>query len=69
MQLDVHHGLLEDQVTFTGHQKGDDLHQWLSAIDVCVSTQTNDLVGQVRGDVPCAVETQRQLGSRLRNHL
>ena len=21
------------------------------------------------GDVPCAVETQRQLGSRLRNHL
>ena len=23
----------------------------------------------VFGDVPCAVETQRQLGSRLRNHL
>ena len=23
----------------------------------------------VAGDVPCAVETQRQLGSRLRNHL
>ncbi len=23
----------------------------------------------VEGDVPCAVETQRQLGSRLRNHL
>ena len=23
----------------------------------------------VIGDVPCAVETQRQLGSRLRNHL
>ena len=23
----------------------------------------------VLGDVPCAVETQRQLGSRLRNHL
>ena len=22
-----------------------------------------------KGDVPCAVETQRQLGSRLRNHL
>ena len=23
----------------------------------------------ISGDVPCAVETQRQLGSRLRNHL
>ena len=23
----------------------------------------------LKGDVPCAVETQRQLGSRLRNHL
>ena len=23
----------------------------------------------LQGDVPCAVETQRQLGSRLRNHL
>ena len=39
---------LEDQVIFTGYQKGDDLYQWLGAIDVCVSTQTNDLVGQVR---------------------
>ena len=25
--------------------------------------------GAVSGDVPCAVETQRRLGSRLRNHL
>ena len=25
--------------------------------------------GRSEGDVPCAVETQRQLGSRLRNHL
>ena len=25
--------------------------------------------GYETGDVPCAVETQRQLGSRLRNHL
>ena len=39
---------LDDQVTFTGRQKDNDLYQWLSAIDVCISTQTNDLVGQVR---------------------
>jgi glycosyltransferase involved in cell wall biosynthesis len=39
---------IEARVTFTGRQTGDDLYRWLSAIDVCVSTQTNDLVGQVR---------------------
>ena len=27
------------------------------------------LLRPAKGDVPCAVETQRQLGSRLRNHL
>ena len=26
-------------------------------------------IAEREGDVPCAVETQRQLGSRLRNHL
>ena len=33
------------------------------------SAFTIDCEEKQYGDVPCAVETQRQLGSRLRNHL
>ena len=36
------------QLIFAGRQSGKELFKWLSAIDVCISTQTNDLVGQVR---------------------
>ena len=35
--------------------------QFIYLLDVSLSI--------LHGDVPCAVETQRQLGSRLRNHL
>ena len=34
-----------------------------------VPTSAHPWTGLRKGDVPCAVETQRQLGSRLRNHL
>ena len=43
-----------------------------SGVDVIIRTPGH-LLDHFRkpyaGDVPCAVETQRQLGSRLRNHL
>lgn len=37
-----------DRVLFTGQIPYDELPCYLSAIDVCVSTQSNDLVGMVR---------------------
>ena len=37
-----------DRVVFTGRIPFDELFQYLSAMDVCVSTQSNDLVGMVR---------------------
>jgi glycosyltransferase involved in cell wall biosynthesis len=37
-----------NRVVFAGHISYDDLSPYLSAMDVCVSTQSNDLVGMVR---------------------
>ncbi len=37
-----------DRVVFTGQLPYNDLPRYLSAMDVCVSTQSNDLVGMVR---------------------
>jgi glycosyltransferase involved in cell wall biosynthesis len=42
-QLDI-----ADRVIFTNQIPYDELPQYLSAMDVCVSTQSNDLVGMVR---------------------
>lgn len=39
---------IANRVVFTGHLPYDDLSRYLSAMDVCVSTQSNDLVGMVR---------------------
>lgn len=39
---------ISDRVVFTGQIPYDDLPRYLAAMDVCVSTQSNDLVGMVR---------------------
>ncbi len=39
---------LTDRVVFTGRLPYDDLLHYISAMDVCVSTQSNNLVGMVR---------------------
>jgi glycosyltransferase involved in cell wall biosynthesis len=39
---------IEDQVIFTGWVEHDALPRYLNLMDVCISTQSNDLVGQVR---------------------
>lgn len=39
---------IEDRMVFTGWVDHDDLPEYMNAIDICVSTQSNDLVGQVR---------------------
>lgn len=39
---------IADRVVFAGQVPYDDLPEYLSAMDVCVSTQSNDLVGKVR---------------------
>jgi glycosyltransferase involved in cell wall biosynthesis len=39
---------LEDRVVFAGRIPYNDLPQYLNLMDVCLSTQTNDIVGQVR---------------------
>src|SRR5262249_21558419 len=39
---------IEDRVLFLGRIPFDQLPRYLNLIDVCLSTQTNDLVGQVR---------------------
>lgn len=39
---------IEERMVFLGHVPDEDLPRYLSLIDVCLSTQTNDLVGQVR---------------------
>ena len=61
--LDVNHRL-----RFAGRQPYDTLPDWLSACDVCLSTQTNDLVGQVRttGKLPLYMASGRYvLASRV----
>ncbi len=39
---------VEEDVIFTGHLPYARIHDYLSLADVCLSTQTNNLVGQVR---------------------
>lgn len=59
---------IEDKLVFLGHVPHDHLPQYLNAIDVCLSTQTNDLVGQVRttGKLPLYLATGRYvLASRV----
>jgi glycosyltransferase involved in cell wall biosynthesis len=59
---------IEDRVLFFGHVAYDDLPSHLNLIDVCLSTQTNDVVGQVRttGKLPLYMATGRYvLASRV----
>jgi glycosyltransferase involved in cell wall biosynthesis len=39
---------VSDQIVFTGYVPFEQLSQYICAMDVCVSTQSNDLVGMVR---------------------
>lgn len=39
---------IEDRIHFVGKLPYDQLPEWLSVMDVCLSTQTNDIPGQVR---------------------
>jgi glycosyltransferase involved in cell wall biosynthesis len=59
---------IEDRVLFLGRLPYEELARHLSLIDVCLSTQTNDLVGQVRttGKLPLYLATGRYiLASRV----
>jgi glycosyltransferase involved in cell wall biosynthesis len=52
---------LEDRVLFLGRLPFEQLPRYLNLIDVCLSTQTNDVVGQVRtsGKLPLYLATGR----------
>jgi glycosyltransferase involved in cell wall biosynthesis len=52
---------VEDRVSFLGRVAYDELPRFLNLIDVCISTQTNDVVGQVRttGKLPLYMATGR----------
>lgn len=39
---------IEDRVIFTGHLPYSEIHDYLYLMDVCLSTQTNNLAGEVR---------------------
>lgn len=59
---------IQDRVLFLGHADYNDLPSYLNMIDVCLSTQTNDTVGQVRttGKLPLYMATGRYvLASRV----
>ena len=59
---------IEERVVFMGRIAYDALPAYLNAIDICLSTQTNDLVGQVRttGKLPLYLATGRYvLASRV----
>jgi glycosyltransferase involved in cell wall biosynthesis len=61
------HGI-EDRVKFLGHVPYEQLPRYLNAMDVCLSTQSNDLVGQVRttGKLPLYLACGRYvLASRV----
>jgi len=61
------HGI-EHQVIFTGRVAYDELPEYLCAVDICLSTQSNDVVGQVRttGKLPLYMATGRYvLASRV----
>lgn len=52
---------IEDRALFLGHVPYQQLPRYLNMIDICLSTQTNDLVGQVRtsGKLPLYLATGR----------
>jgi glycosyltransferase involved in cell wall biosynthesis len=52
---------IEERVLFLGRLAHEELPRYLNLIDVCLSTQTNDLVGQVRtsGKLPLYLATGR----------
>jgi glycosyltransferase involved in cell wall biosynthesis len=52
---------IEDRVVFLGRLPYEELPRYLNVIDVCLSTQTNDAVGQVRtsGKLPLYLATGR----------
>jgi len=52
---------LEDRIVFLGALPYDELPRFLNLMDVCLSTQTNDLVGQVRttGKLPLYLASGR----------
>lgn len=52
---------IEDRMLFLGRVAYDDLPRYLNLIDVCVSTQTDDMVGRVRttGKLPLYMATGR----------
>jgi glycosyltransferase involved in cell wall biosynthesis len=57
-----------DRLRFVGRQPYQSLPGWLAACDVCLSTQTNDIVGQVRttGKLPLYMASGRYvLASRV----
>ena len=59
---------LEGRVLFLGHTPYEQLPRYLNAMDVCLSTQSNDLVGQVRttGKLPLYLACGRYvLASRV----
>jgi glycosyltransferase involved in cell wall biosynthesis len=59
---------IEDQMVFTGRVPHESLPKYLCAVDVCLSTQSNDLVGQVRttAKLPLYMATGRYvLASRV----
>jgi glycosyltransferase involved in cell wall biosynthesis len=54
---------IENRIVFLGHVPYKDLPRYLNLIDVCLSTQTNDLVGQVRttGKLPLYLAAGRYI--------
>lgn len=54
---------IEDKVLFLGYVPYEQLPQYLNLIDVCLSTQTNNLVGQVRttGKLPLYLAAGRYI--------
>lgn len=52
---------IDDKVRFVGRVRYEELARYLSVLDICLSTQTNDLVGSVRttGKLPLYLATAR----------
>ena len=52
---------VRDRIVFVGQVPYDTLSEYLAAIDICISTQSNDLVGQVRttGKLPLYLAHQK----------
>lgn len=54
---------IEDKIVFLGHIPYEELPAYLGLIDICLSTQTNDIVGQVRttGKLPLYLAAGRYI--------